>query len=68
MQRQRYSREQWHGWLEQGTFQFPTDLKPKEEKPISVEITASDLSLLLGGIDLGSVHRRRHFERPRQPR
>jgi hypothetical protein len=58
----------WYKRLEQGTFQFPTDLKPKEEKPISVEITASDLSLLLGGIDLGSVHRRRRFERPRQPR
>ena len=58
----------WYKRLEQGTFQFPTDLKPKEEKPASVEITASDLSLLLGGIDLRSAHRRKRFERPRQPR
>ena len=58
----------WYKRLEQGTFQFPTDLKPKEEKPVSVEITASDLSLLLGGIDLRSAHRRKRFERPKQPR
>ena len=58
----------WCKRLEKGTFQFPTDLKPKEEKPVSVEITTSDLSLLLGGIDLRSVHRRRRFEPPNKPR
>ena len=58
----------WYKRLEKGTFQFPTDLKPKEEKPVSVEITTSDLSLLLGGIDLRSVHRRRRFEPPNKPR
>ena len=58
----------WYKRLEQGTFQFPTDLKPKEDKPVSIEITASDLSLLLGGIDLRSAQRRRRFERPKQPR
>ena len=58
----------WYKRLEQGTFQFPTDLKPKADKPVSVEITASDLSLLLGGIDLRTAHRRRRFEPPKQPR
>jgi transposase len=58
----------WYKRLEQGTFQFPTDLKPKEDKPVSVEITASELSLLLGGIDLRSAQRRRRFERPQQAR
>jgi transposase len=58
----------WYKRLEKGTFQFPTDLKPKETKPVSVEITASDLSLLLGGIDLRTAHRRKRFERPNQPR
>lgn len=58
----------WYKRLEKGTFQFPTDLRPKETKPVSVEITASDLSLLLGGIDLRTAHRRKRFERPNQPR
>lgn len=58
----------WYKRLEKGTFQFPTDLNPKEKKPASVEITASDLSLLLGGIDLRSAYQRRRFERPGKPR
>ena len=58
----------WYKRLEKGTFQFPTDLIPKEEREISVKITAGDLSLLLGGIDLRSVHRRQRFERPKKPR
>ena len=58
----------WYKRLEKGTFQFPTDLHPKEKKPASVEITASDLSLLLGGIDLRSAYQRRRFERPGKPR
>lgn len=58
----------WYKRLEKGTFQFPTDLNPKEKKPASVEITASDLSLLLGGIDLRSAYQRRRFERPEKPR
>lgn len=69
----------WYKRLEKGTFQFPTDLKPSEtmarassdvipSKPVSVEITASELSLLLGGIDLRTAQRRKRFERPNQPR
>lgn len=65
----------WYKRLEQGTFQFPTDLQPKApatdeqgQRVRSVEITASDLSLLLGGIDLRSARHRRRFEPPPQPR
>lgn len=61
----------WYKRLEQGTYQFPTDLKLQDqnsESPSSVEITARELSLLLGGIDLRTAHQRKRFERPNQPR
>ena len=37
----------WYKRLEKGTFQFPTDGKAKEELNAGVEITTSQLSLLL---------------------
>ena len=37
----------WYKRLEQGTFQFPTDGKGQDEGAVSVEISNSDLSLLL---------------------
>lgn len=58
----------WYKRLEQGTFQFPTDGKSTDDKPVSTEITTCQLSLLLGGIDLKSVHQRKRFQRPTQPR
>jgi transposase len=58
----------WYKRLEKGTFQFPSDLKSAAATAGSVEITASELSLLLGGIDLRTAHRRQRFERPTQPR
>ena len=58
----------WYKRLEQGTFQFPTDLKPKDETQVGVEISVNDLSLLLGGIDLRSARRRKRFERPKNPK
>jgi transposase len=58
----------WYKRLEQGTFQFPTDLKPKDESQVGVEISAGDLSLLLGGIDLRSARKRKRFERPKNPK
>ena len=63
----------WYKRLESGTFQFPTDLKTqrealKKQPRGGVEISASDLSLLLGGIDLSTVHQRRRFKRPDKPR
>ena len=58
----------WYKRLEKGTFQFPTDLKSKNEKQPAAEISVDDLSLLLGGIDLRSARRRKRFERPTKPR
>ena len=63
----------WYKRLEKGTFQFPTDLKrdetkDTEEKTPAAEISADDLSLLLGGIDLRSVQRRKRFQPPGKPR
>ena len=65
----------WYKRLEKGTFQFPTDLNKKkaesssmEEHSTSAEISADDLSLLLGGIDLRTVERRNRYQRPGKPR
>lgn len=58
----------WYKRLEQGTFQFPTDGKDKEELKMGVEIPNSDLSLLLGGIDLRSARRRKRYVRPKNPK
>ena len=63
----------WYKRLEQGTFQFPTDGKPagqdpKEDLENGVEISSSDLSLLLGGIDLRTARRRKRYQRPKNPK
>ena len=58
----------WYKRLEQGTFQFPTDLKPKDQTKIGVEVSTNDLALLLGGIDLRSAHQRKRFQRPKNPK
>ena len=47
----------WYKRLESGTFRFP------ESNQTSIEITAEQLSLILGGIDLASVRRRRRYRR-----
>jgi transposase len=44
--------------LERGTFQFP------KASADGVEITATDLALILGGIELGSAKRRPRYARP----
>jgi transposase len=51
----------WYKRLEKGTFQLP---RPVSEETCSLEITASDLSLILDGIDLPSVKRRPRYRRP----
>lgn len=53
----------WYKRLERGSFQFPTDLTSSSEVT-SCQITSEDLSLLLDGIDLGSVQRRPRFALP----
>ena len=44
--------------LEQGTFAFPA------ADTAEVSITATELAMILGGIDLGSARRRPRYERP----
>ena len=45
--------------LEKGTFRFPTAVAAE------VSVTATELAMILGGIDLGSADRRPRYERPR---
>ena len=47
--------------LSRGTFELPT---PKDAQTPSVEIRASELSMLLDGIELKGRRRRPRFERP----
>lgn len=56
--------------LEKGAFQFPTDVSVRAKSPKAeaadsqrCEIRADELVLLLEGIDLSSVKRRKRFER-----
>ena len=52
--------------LERGNYRFPTDseaLKSDTAKS-RCEIRSDELSLLLAGIDLGSVKRRRRYQHP----
>jgi transposase len=51
----------WYKRLEQGTFQLPTDIAQGDKQAAGVEITESELALLLSGIDLGSVKRRKRY-------
>jgi len=44
----------WAKRLERGTFQFPS----ASSATASVEVTSTDLALILGGIDLASARRR----------
>lgn len=50
----------WYKRLEKGTFRFPTSLRPGSSR---VEIKASDLLMLLDGVDLVSVRRQRRYAR-----
>ena len=58
----------WYKRLEQGTFQFPTDGKTQDEVAAGTEISNSELSLLLGGIDLRTARRRKRYELPKNPK
>jgi transposase len=50
----------WAKRLERGTFQFPSTAG----SAASVEVTSTDLALILGGIDLTSARRRVRYRRP----
>jgi transposase len=58
----------WYKRLEQGTFQFPTDGKTQDQVAAGAEISNSQLSLLLGGIDLRTARRRKRYELPEKPK
>ena len=49
----------WYKRLEQGTFQLPQ----VNEHAKRVELSSTQLSLILGGIDLGSVRQRPRYRR-----
>ncbi len=51
----------WYKRLEEGTFSF------KDGGSGGVEIDASQLSLILGGIDLGRAQNRRRYSRRAEP-
>lgn len=50
----------WYKRLEAGTFRFPQ----VGEGQTSVTISATDLAMLLDGVDLASVKRRKRYQRP----
>lgn len=52
----------WYQLLESGTYQLPAPASIDEHK--SIEITLSQLSLILDGIDLSSVRRRTRYQVP----
>ena len=51
----------WYKRLEKGSFRFPAATTKDGSK--GVEVKASDLMMILDGIDLGSVRRQRRYER-----
>jgi transposase len=52
----------WYKRLEEGTFRLPS----AKAKGTSVELKASELAMLLAGIDLTSIKRRKRFTRASQ--
>jgi transposase len=50
----------WYKRLEEGTFRFP----PPGAEGHGIEIRAADLTMLLDGVDLESVRRRKRYHRP----
>jgi transposase len=52
----------WYKRLEEGTFRFP-----QATSGHGVEMRAADLAMLLDGVDLSSVKRRKRYRRPATP-
>lgn len=50
----------WYKRLEEGSYRFP----PVPETGQGIEIRAADLTMLLDGVDLGSVKRQPRYRRP----
>lgn len=53
--------------LERGTFEIPAALATGEDASSGVELRLSDLTLILEGIELSSVKRRKRWQREPQP-
>ncbi|MGE0610347.1 MAG: IS66 family insertion sequence element accessory protein TnpB [Pirellulales bacterium] len=53
--------------LEQGTFETPRAVEAGDGKAASVELRWSDLALILEGIELSSVRRRKRWTRTARP-
>jgi transposase len=56
----------WYQQLQRGTYQLPREESLEGQE--SIEITRSQLSLILDGIDLGSTRQRMRFQLPTEPR
>lgn len=54
----------WYQQLQQGTYQLPDEESLGEQE--TIEVTRSQLSLILDGIDLASACQRRRFQLPRE--
>jgi transposase len=53
----------WYKRLEEGSYRFPAVVGEGR----GVEIRAADLTMLLDGVDLGSVKRQARYRRPQAP-
>jgi transposase len=53
----------WYKRLEEGTFKLPSH----KDAPLSVELKATELAMLLEGIDLKSIKRSKRFSRTTPP-
>ena len=53
----------WYKRLEAGTFRFPAVPGDTADDVASVTLSATDLALLLGGVDLNSVRRTKRYRR-----
>lgn len=54
----------WYQQLEKGTYQLPDEKAVEEQE--ALEVTRSQLSLILDGIDLSSARQRRRFQPSRE--
>lgn len=52
----------WYKRLERGSFQLPTAAR----NAVSIEMTSTQLALILSGIDLSSARQRKRYRRPAQ--
>jgi hypothetical protein len=51
----------WYKRLEKGSFQLPTVARDA----VAIEMTPTQLALILSGIDLNSARQRKRYERPK---